>query len=157
MNSTVNSTLNQNGNKARRVWTKVLVTSATLAILAFVPALSGAAFAAGKGGGGAAAAPAAAPAASPAASADSDGPTGVVNLNTATEDELTLLPGVGPSKAQAILAWRQKYGAFKKVDDLTKVKGFGHKTMKKLKPFLAIAGATTYKGKKNRVATEESP
>jgi competence protein ComEA len=74
--------------------------------------------------------------------------TGVVNLNTAGEEELSLLPGVGPSKAQAILAWRKKYGAFKKVDDLTKVKGFGRKTFLKLKPNLSISGPTTYKGKK---------
>ena len=74
--------------------------------------------------------------------------TGVVNLNTAGEPELTLLPGVGPSKAQAILAWRRKYGTFKKVDDLTKVKGFGRKTFLKLKPFLALSGPTTFKGKK---------
>ena len=73
--------------------------------------------------------------------------SGVVNLNSATEAELMLLPGVGPSKAAAVLAFRKKYGAFKKVDDLSKVKGFSYKTLKKLKPYLALSGATTYKGK----------
>jgi competence ComEA-like helix-hairpin-helix protein len=71
----------------------------------------------------------------------------VVNLNSATEAELMLLPGVGPSKAAAVLAFRKKYGAFKKVEDLSKVKGFSYKTLKKLKPYLALSGATTYKGK----------
>jgi competence protein ComEA len=74
--------------------------------------------------------------------------SGVVNLNTAGEAELSLLPGVGPAKAQAILAWRKKYGSFKKVDDLTKVKGFGRKTFLRLKPYLSISGPTTYKGRK---------
>ena len=73
---------------------------------------------------------------------------GVINLNTATEDELVLLPGVGPSKAGAILAWRTKHGTFKKVDDLTRVKGFGRKTLTRLRQNLAVSGATTFQGKK---------
>jgi competence protein ComEA len=80
-----------------------------------------------------------------------EAPSGAVNLNTATEDELMLLPGVGASKAQAIIAWRKKYGGFKKVDDLTKVKGFGYKSLKKLKPYLTLSGPTTYHGKKGGV------
>ncbi len=87
------------------------------------------------------------------ADAASDDTSGVVNLNTATETELMLLPGVGPSKAAAIIAFRKKYGSFKKVDDLNKVKGFGYKTLKKLKPHLAVAGATTYKGKAKKTGT----
>ncbi len=78
---------------------------------------------------------------------DDAGANGVVNLNTATESELQLLPGVGPSKAAAVVAYRKKYGSFKKVEDLSKVKGFSYKTLKKLKPYLALSGATTYKGK----------
>lgn len=74
--------------------------------------------------------------------------TGVVNINTATEEQLQLLPGVGPSKAAAIVAYRKRHGNFKKVDDLRRVKGFGAKTLKKLKPYLSVSGPTTYKGKK---------
>src|SRR5262245_2984768 len=74
--------------------------------------------------------------------------TGVVNLNTAGESELARLPGVGPAKAQAILAWRKKHGSFKKVDDLTRVKGFGRKTLLRLRPYLAVTGQTTYRGTK---------
>jgi len=84
---------------------------------------------------------------------DADGANGVVNLNQATETELMLLPGVGPSKAAAVLAYRKKYGAFKKVEDLGKVKGFSYKTLKKLKPYLALTGATTYKGKAKKSAS----
>jgi competence ComEA-like helix-hairpin-helix protein len=69
--------------------------------------------------------------------------TGKLNLNTATEDQLTLLPTVGPSKAERIVAWRKKNGGFKRPADLRHVKGFGYKTFKKLEPFLDIKGDTT--------------
>jgi competence protein ComEA len=81
--------------------------------------------------------------------ADAAAESGVVNINTATEEELMLLPGVGPSKAAAIVAYRKKHGDFKKVEDLGKVKGFGYKTLKRLKPYLTVKGATTFKGKKS--------
>jgi competence protein ComEA len=80
--------------------------------------------------------------------ADKPAPSGTVNLNTATAEQLEMLPGVGPSKAEAIVAWRKKHGAFKKVDDLTRVKGFGRKTLQKLRPYLAVSGATTFMGAK---------
>lgn len=59
-----------------------------------------------------------------------------INLNTADKETLTLLPGVGPKKADAILAYRKANGNFKSIDELTKVKGFGEKTLVKLKPYL---------------------
>lgn len=69
--------------------------------------------------------------------------TGKLNLNTATEEQLTLLPTVGPSKAERIVVWRKKNGGFKRVADLRRVKGFGYKTFKRLEPFLDITGETT--------------
>ena len=71
--------------------------------------------------------------------------TGKLNLNTANEDQLQLLPTVGPAKAERIVAWRAKNGGFKRVADLRRVKGFGYKTFKKLEPFLDIKGDTTIK------------
>ena len=71
--------------------------------------------------------------------------SGKLNLNTATEDQLIMLPGVGPSKAERVVAWRQKHGAFKRVADLRHVKGFGYKTIKKLEPYLDTKGDTTLK------------
>lgn len=70
-------------------------------------------------------------------------PRGKININTATEDQLMLLPGVGPAKAERIVSWRKKNGGFKRVADLRKVKGFGYKTLKKLEPWLDIKGDTT--------------
>jgi competence protein ComEA len=69
--------------------------------------------------------------------------TGKLNLNTATDEQLMLLPTVGPSKAERIITWRKKNGGFKRVADLRRVKGFGYKTFKRLEPFLDITGETT--------------
>lgn len=69
--------------------------------------------------------------------------TGRLNLNTATAEQLEMLPGVGPAKAERIVAFRGKHGPFKRVADLRRVKGFGRKTLKKLERFLDIKGATT--------------
>ena len=72
---------------------------------------------------------------------------GKLNLNTATEDQLMLLPAVGPAKAERIVAWRKKNGGFKRIADLRHVKGFGYKTFKKLEPFLDVKGDTTLEAK----------
>ena len=69
--------------------------------------------------------------------------TGKLNLNTATEEQLRLLPTVGPAKAERIVTWRKKNGGFKRIADLRRVKGFGYKTFKKLESFLDISGDTT--------------
>lgn len=57
--------------------------------------------------------------------AGSSGPTGPVNLNTATATELESLPGVGPATAAAIISWRSENGGFLTVEDLTQVPGIG--------------------------------
>ena len=72
---------------------------------------------------------------------------GKLNLNTASEEQLQLLPTVGPAKAERIVAWRAKNGGFKRVADLRRVKGFGYKTFKKLEPYLDIKGDTTLAAK----------
>jgi len=69
--------------------------------------------------------------------------SGKLNLNTASEDQLMLLPTVGPAKAERIVTWRKKNGGFKRTADLRRVKGFGYKTFKKLEPFLDTKGDTT--------------
>ncbi|MEP7276656.1 MAG: helix-hairpin-helix domain-containing protein [Betaproteobacteria bacterium] len=62
----------------------------------------------------------------------------VVNLNTATKDELIALPGIGPAKAQAILDYRSTNGAFKSVEELKDVKGIGARRFEKLKAELTV-------------------
>ena len=68
-----------------------------------------------------------------------------ININTATNDELVSLPGIGPAKAQAILDYRKAHGPFKTVEELKDVKGIGAKRFEKLKPELAVSGPTTIK------------
>ena len=53
----------------------------------------------------------------------------VVDINRASESELVSLHGIGSSKAQAIILYRDMFGTFKNVDELAKVKGIGPKTI----------------------------
>lgn len=70
-----------------------------------------------------------------------------VNINTADAAQLALLPRIGPSVAQKIVAFRKENGPFKAADDLLLVPGIGEKTFALLKPYLATSGETTLKEK----------
>ncbi|UQF10915.1 helix-hairpin-helix domain-containing protein [Vagococcus lutrae] len=62
----------------------------------------------------------------------------LVNLNTATAQELQTLSGIGEKKAEAIITYRETNGAFQTIDDLKKVKGIGEKTFDSLKESITI-------------------
>lgn len=62
----------------------------------------------------------------------------LVNINTATQAELELLPRIGPATAQAIIAYREQNGPFRSVDDLQKVPGIGPATLAELKPLITV-------------------
>ena len=61
-----------------------------------------------------------------------------ININTATAGELATLHGVGTKTAQAIVDYREMFGRFGSVDDLTKVKGIGAKTLEKNRHRLTV-------------------
>lgn len=62
----------------------------------------------------------------------------IVDLNAADEDELRKLPGIGPTRARAILALRSKLGRFKSVDDLARIKGIGRTLLRRLRPWARV-------------------
>ncbi|MDD6877972.1 MAG: helix-hairpin-helix domain-containing protein [Clostridiaceae bacterium] len=62
--------------------------------------------------------------------------SGKVNINTATAAELDTLPGIGPVKAQSIIAYREANGSFSSIEDLILVDGIGEKTMAELRPLI---------------------
>ncbi len=71
-----------------------------------------------------------------------------VNLNTASKDELEAVNGIGQKKAEAIIAYREKNGPFKTVDDLKNVNGFGDKSVANMRSELTVGGAATAKADK---------
>jgi len=62
-----------------------------------------------------------------------------LNLNDASVEALVLLPGIGPSRAAAIVERRTQQGALQSVEDLLEVPGIGPKTVEKLRPFVHVA------------------
>lgn len=62
----------------------------------------------------------------------------MLNVNTATQAELELLPEVGPSLAKAIVAYRDAHGPFVKVEDLDRVKGIGPKVLARISPLVTV-------------------
>jgi len=74
---------------------------------------------------------------------------GVVNITSASAEELTRLPGIGEKKAGAIVEHRRTH-PLKRLEDLTKVKGIGRKTVARLRPYLTLNGPTTLKDRPAR-------
>ncbi len=74
-------------------------------------------------------------------------PAPQVNINTATVQELQLLPRVGPALAQRVVDFRTANGPFKAPEELMRVKGFGEKSFALVKPYIATSGTTTLKEK----------
>ncbi|UXR70687.1 helix-hairpin-helix domain-containing protein [Staphylococcus sp. IVB6240] len=68
----------------------------------------------------------------------SPGQNQVINLNTAQLNDLTNVPGIGPAKAQAILAYREEKGQFQSVEELKEVKGIGDKTYENLSSYFTV-------------------
>lgn len=64
--------------------------------------------------------------------------TDVININTANKEQLMKISGVGKTKAEAIISYREKNGDFKKKEDITKVRGIGKATFDKIKDKIEV-------------------
>jgi competence protein ComEA len=71
----------------------------------------------------------------------------VVNINTASQEELESIKGIGPSKAKAIIDYRKKNGQFKSINDLDNVNGIGAATLEDARKDITLTGKTTVKVK----------
>ncbi|MBZ6485495.1 helix-hairpin-helix domain-containing protein [Priestia aryabhattai] len=81
------------------------------------------------------------PPSSPVSSISSSGTSNdqpLVNINTANTDELQTLSGIGPSKASAIVSYREENGLFQTVEDLGQVSGIGEKSLEKIKAQITV-------------------
>jgi len=87
--------------------------------------------------GGAAAAPVAAAPAAPAKAGASEARP--IDLNTADAAALESVPGIGKSLSQRILAFREKNGPFKKIEEIMNVRGIGEKSFLRIKDRLTVA------------------
>ena len=66
-----------------------------------------------------------------------------VDINHADQEELESLPGIGPSLAGAILAYREEAGPFQRVEDLMNIRGIGEKKFEKLRPYVKVGKSSS--------------
>jgi comEA protein len=67
-----------------------------------------------------------------------EAPAMAVDINRATVEDFAELPGIGPKLARRIVAFREKHGPFRRVEDLLAIRGIGHKKWKKIRPYLRV-------------------
>jgi len=79
-----------------------------------------------------------------------------IDLNTATEEELALVPGIGEVRAREIVEHRRKYGAFEGIDDLAAIEGFSRSLINSLRPYLCVWNAPAAKAPPDRTAEDDT-
>lgn len=75
-----------------------------------------------------------------ASSADGAKAGQAIDINRASVEELTAIPGIGKSLAQRIVDFRDENGPFKRVEDLLKIRGIGEKSLEKIRPHVKVSG-----------------
>jgi competence ComEA-like helix-hairpin-helix protein len=79
-----------------------------------------------------------------------------IDLNQASDEQLQTVPGIGPSKAAKIIEYRQRR-PFRTVEELVRVKGFGRKTLVRLRPFLSVDGGSLVAPAKTEIRVARPP
>ncbi|MEK6561331.1 MAG: helix-hairpin-helix domain-containing protein [Nitrospirota bacterium] len=74
----------------------------------------------------------------------------VVNINSASADEMASVPGLGEKKSQAIVKFREKHGPFARVEDLKKVDGIGDKLFEKIRQYVTVKADSAIKAQKKQ-------
>ena len=71
-------------------------------------------------------------------SKDDNGSSGMVNINTADKDELMTLPGIGETRAEAIIRYRNAHGEFKSIDDIKNITGIKEGIFEKIRSLITV-------------------
>lgn len=69
---------------------------------------------------------------------EADADDGLININTADKETLMMVPGIGESKAEAIISYRNEYGDFSKVEDLMNISGIKEGVFNKIKDYVKV-------------------
>ena len=69
---------------------------------------------------------------------EADSSSGKVNLNTASKEQLMTIPGIGESKADSIISYREKNGAFSKVEEVMNISGIKDGLFEKMKEYITV-------------------
>ena len=69
---------------------------------------------------------------------EKDSGSGMVNINTASKDVLMTLPGIGESKAESIIRYREENGNFEKIEDIMNISGIKEGAFRKIKDFITV-------------------
>ena len=77
-------------------------------------------------------------------------PQGLLDLNSATDQDLDALPGVGPKLVERIMEYRQSVGAFHTLEELRAVKGIGKKTFERIRPLVTVATDVGLSGRRKK-------
>ena len=75
---------------------------------------------------------------SKAGNEDNEEENKLVNINTASKEELLTITGIGDSKAEAIISYREENGDFKAIEDIKNVSGIGDSLFEKIKEFITV-------------------
>ena len=69
-----------------------------------------------------------------------------LDINRATAEDFATLPGIGPELARRIVAFREKHGPFRRIEDLMVIRGMGRKKWRAIRPYIRVGDSTSGMG-----------